>query len=355
MKYIVGSLGLLIIPIIVRAALMYLSFPKKAEKGKVYLPKFIAVLGIITSAVFLVPTVITAFTDESVWLTVIFLFFSLAGAAIIVAFINCRVEYDENGFTHKNFLGIKRKYSYDDVTHIREDMHEDRIIAGGHKIMIDEFAVGGAEFIGFVRKQYRKRHDGLPLQTIKKDRHDIFNGNVYDAGGFVFVYILVGALILFGFVSVVSVILFSHSTPENTTEQKVVIDSSYTDGDEFVLTSRDGEMYKILYWDEIQDIDAVQKICTDTSEVTVYSDKITEKKNDSYYSVKAIKSGAEYILTFDETNRLRQKNLMPAIFFLTGLVLLWGLFVFFSVIVGRNPKKYKRFVKLFFRPEYIKK
>ena len=355
MKYLIRALGFLIVPIIVNAVLKYISTPKKSEKGKVYLPKFYALLGIIASAVFLIPTLITAFTNESVWLSLGFLAFSLLGAVLIIAFINCRVEYDENGFTHRNFLGIKRTFTYDDVTHIREDMHEDCIFAGKHKIMIDGFAVGGAEFIGFVRKQYRKRHDGLPLPIIKKAKHDIFGGNVYDAGGFVFVYILLSVIILIFGIIIAYNIWLNPSTAKNTVEQTVIFEEAVPEDDKLVMTSSQGEVYKIFYYDDLSDAERIENLCDGISEVTVYSQHVTPEKAPDYMSLKAIKSGEDYILTFDETNRINTKNQTPIIIIPIVFALLWGLFVFLSIKVGRNPKKYKRFVKLFFKPEYIKK
>ncbi|MBP3333641.1 MAG: hypothetical protein J6M35_06295, partial [Clostridia bacterium] len=116
MEYIVRGLSFLIIPIIVSGVLAFLRQPKKAEKEKVYLPKFFVILGLITSTIFLIPTLITAFLDEPIWVPILFLAFSLLGASFIIAFVNCRVSYDEDGFVAKNFFGVKRKFTYDQVT-----------------------------------------------------------------------------------------------------------------------------------------------------------------------------------------------------------------------------------------------
>ena len=51
MKHIIRGLSFLIIPIIVSGVLSFLRQPKKAEKGKVYLPKFFVILGLISSTV----------------------------------------------------------------------------------------------------------------------------------------------------------------------------------------------------------------------------------------------------------------------------------------------------------------
>jgi len=150
MEYIIRGLSFFIIPIIVSGVLAFLRQPKKAEKGKVHLPKFFVILGLITSTFFLIPTFITAFLDEPIWLPIGFFALSLLGAIFIIAFVNCRVFYDEDGFVVKNFFGIKRKFTYDQVTAIKEGMHEDYIYMGKRKVMIDAFAVGGIEFVVIV-------------------------------------------------------------------------------------------------------------------------------------------------------------------------------------------------------------
>ena len=106
MEYVVRGLGFLIIPIIVNGVLSLLMHPKKAEKGKVYLPKFFVIIGLIISIFFLIPTIITAFSDEPIWVPLFFLALSLLGTSFIIAFINCRITYDENGFIVKNFFGV---------------------------------------------------------------------------------------------------------------------------------------------------------------------------------------------------------------------------------------------------------
>lgn len=152
MEYIIRGLSFFIMPIIVSGVLAFLRQLKKAERGKVYLPKIFVILGLITSTIFFIPTIITAFSDEPIWIPILFFILSLLGTCFIIAFVNCRVSYDEDGFVAKNFFGIKRKFTYDQVTAIKENMHEDYIYLGKRKVMIDEVSVGGIEFIAYVRK-----------------------------------------------------------------------------------------------------------------------------------------------------------------------------------------------------------
>jgi len=155
MKYVISGLTLLLIYIVVNSILGHLKQPKQTENGKVHFPKFFMILGVITFVVFLIPTVITAFLDIPLFVPVIFLLFSLLGMSLIVAFINCRISYDQNGFVHKNFFGIKRQFTYDQVTAIRKSAHEKYIYVGKKRLMIDELMMGGYDFVEFVEKKYK--------------------------------------------------------------------------------------------------------------------------------------------------------------------------------------------------------
>jgi hypothetical protein len=302
MEYIVRGLSFLIIPIIVSGVLAFLRQPKKAEKGKVYLPKFFVILGLITSTFFLIPTLITAFSDEPIWVPILLFAFSLLGASFIIAFVNCRVTYDEDGFVAKNFFGVKRKFTYDQVTAIKENMHEDYIYIGKRKVMIDEFSVGGIEFIAYVRKRYRTLHEGQALPKIHKTKHDIFNGNVDDVFGFMFAYIMIGVVIVAFAIFLVWCIYFTPNTVANTVEQQVTFTSCTTKGDEIVLTSSDNKLYKIRFMEDGFDSTKIKAISDGKTVVKTYSKEVTPDDEKNYYSIKAILLDDTYLLSFDETS-----------------------------------------------------
>lgn len=77
---------------------------------------------------------------------------SLLGMSLVVAFVNCRISYDEERFVAKSFLGIKREFTYDQVTTIKEGLHEDYIYIGKHRVMIDEVSIGGVDLLSSLRE-----------------------------------------------------------------------------------------------------------------------------------------------------------------------------------------------------------
>ena len=355
MEYAVRALGFLLIPVIVSGLLAVLRQPKKAKQGEVHLPALLAIIGIVGCAAFLIPTIITAFTEPKPWISLAFLAFSLLGASLIVAFINCRVSYDRDGFVAKNFWGIKRKYTYDQVTGIKEGIHENYLFIGKRKVMIDELAVGGAEFIGFVRKQYRTTHNGRALPVIRKTKGDIFNGNVEDVFGFMFAYISVSVLILVTMAILVWYVFLTPSSVANTEERQASFESYTVEKTVIRLSASDDRIYSVRTVGKDYDVDRIKALCDSETVYTVYVKEVTPDDGEEYYSVKAIRYEDSYILSFEETNTRHRQEYWVLPLFPLGFALMWGIYVFFSIKVGRNPKKYsKRVIGLFFKDGYVK-
>lgn len=353
MEHIIRILTFALIPIIVNGVFVFLRQPKTAEKGKVHLPKFFAILGTITSTIFLIPTIITAFSDEDIWVPIVFLVFSLLGATLIIAFMNCRISYDEDSFVAKTFFGIKRKVSYDQVTAIKENMHETYIYIGKRRVMVDEFSIGGKEFINLVKKKYRTLHNGQSLPEITKTKKDIFNGHVNDAAGFYVVYGMVSVLLV-GFIVFLVCDICIPKNVNNTVEQTVTFKAYDVKEDEVILTSADENIYKIQYAAEQINIQEIKSICNGESKVTTYSKEVTPDDEEDFYSIKAIKYNDSYLLSFEEESQLYRQESWPIVALFLFILLIWVAFIVASIVVGRNPQKFsKKVVKMFFKDGYI--
>ena len=355
MRHIIRSLTSFLQPILVNGILGWMGQPQKAEKGKVYLHKFLAFMGIVGSALFLILTIFSVFLDEPLWVPIVFLALASLSASLLIGFTNCRIFYDEEGFVAKNFLGIKRKFTYDQVTAIRENLRESYIYIGKSRVMVDGLSVGRIEFITQVKKKYKTIHAGQNLPKLQKTKNDLFNGNVADAGGMLFAYILLAILSIGCVIFTVVYTYFSPSTTSNTIEQSVSFISCCANQEEVVLTSADKQRYVIRFIDEQFDPSAVQAICDGKTVVSAYSKEVTPDDADDYYSVKAIVHNGSYLLTFEETNRFHSQEYWPLIMISSGMLLFWGGFIAISIVVARNPRKFsKRFVRLFFKDGYIK-
>lgn len=348
-------MGIILISVLVRGFYIVLNNPKSPEKGKVYLPKIFCILGIVCSVIALLPAIITLVGDYELWVVIVYFIFSLLGVVLIIAFCNCRITYDEQHFVVKNFFGVKRSFTYDEVVSIRENMHETFLYTSKCKVMVDEYSIGGTEFLTYVKKRYRQSHNGQSLPKIYKTKHDIFNGNVYDAGGFVFAYILMFIVLLGSLVAFINYIYFSPSNADNTIKQTICFDSYESTDSTIVLKSSNNLIYNISYNEEEFDADAIKNICDGESYVTVYSKMITPDDEEDYYSVQAIACGDIFLLSFEQTNRWHIQESWFIIVFISVVLCLWVIYVVFSIVVGRNPQKYgRKIIKLFFQDGYVR-
>ena len=57
--------------------------------------------------------------DSNPWVAMGFLVFVLMGVSLILAWINYRIWYDSSGFIIRNVLGVRRDYTYSDITGLR--------------------------------------------------------------------------------------------------------------------------------------------------------------------------------------------------------------------------------------------
>lgn len=356
MQYFIRGLSFFLTAIVINGLLNYWRHPKNVEEGNVCLPRSFAVLGAVASAVFLIPAFITAFSDQAdLWVPILFLLLASLGAVAVIAFVNCRISYDEDGFVSRNFFGIKRTVTYEQVTAIRENKNETFLYIGKRRILVDRIAVGGYEFIKLVKKKYRTLHGGQYLPRVTKVKGDIFKGNIHDPGSFLFVYILVAVVMIGVLIFTVCHTYFSPSTANNTEEHGVSFVSCESGDGELILTPAKGRLYKIRFIEEPFDAEKIRALCDGEQTVTVYCEEITPDDEEAYYSVKAILQDGVYLLTFEQTNQWHRDEYGLLVVFAAGLCLLWGLFVAASIVVGRNPKKFsKRVIRAFFKNEYVR-
>jgi hypothetical protein len=90
--------------------------------------------------------------------------------------------------------------------------------------------------------------------------------------------------------------------------------------------------------------------------MTVYVEEIFPDHEEPYFFVYAIEHHSNYLLSFDQTNAWHRKEYAPLIPITVVLLLLFASAIVGSIIVGRNPKKYKKWVvRLFFKDYSVKR
>jgi hypothetical protein len=330
----------------------------RSTKGRVHLPGLFAWIGGVCGGLFLIPTVAILFTDESPWLSIVFLCFSLLGGSLSLGYLNCRITYDTERFTHKNIFGIKRTYTYDQITGLKEGTHEDVLYMGRRFAMIDEYAEGNTDFLLMAKKRYHALSGGRPIPRVKPRIPDVFNGHVEGGTGLLVVYGFLGLLCLGFLCFMIAYVYFMPPAAASCERHETVLERGEMRGDTLYLypaaSGEDGLHYAVRFLDDEVDTDAIRAACDGQTAVTVYVKRVTPKHGDPYYAVKALSAGDTVLLTFEDSQRLHQNEYWPLIPFMGLFTLLWAVFVVFSIRVGRHPERYsKRVIRLFFKEGYV--
>ncbi len=353
--YILRALALFLTPLILSAILAGVQKQKHTKDGEVHLPIAFLIIGIIASLVCLIPAVLVTFSDEPAWLSAVFMVFSLEGGILILGFINCRIRYDNNGFVYKNLFGVKRSATYDQVTAIKENLHEKYIYMGDRRVMIDKFSVNGTDFINLVEEKYRDLHDGKILPRIRKTKHDLFNGNITDPSTFIALFIIVGVSLL-GLMGTTVARMYMPYTSENTVKKTVVFNSYILYENSIQLFSEYNDIYSIDSLHEHLTDQEIDELCNEYRIYTAYCEENSSKRSETDYNIIALSYDDHYLISFDETNASDRQFNTVILLVLAGCLLLWIMYFVVAVIVGRNPKKFKlTFVRLFFnRKQYLR-
>lgn len=340
----------LIVPLIVSFSLI-IAKKEKVKENRVVLSKTILVIGLICMLAFLIPAVIISFSYKSIGAFVALSCFSALGGIMVLGYINCRIWYDDEGFIVKNILGIKRKYSYHDISGIKYNEHETYLYTEKRRVLIDEFALGNLSFISFAQKKYNEIFGEAIPRVSKKSKGDIFNGNIYNPTQFIVVYaIMYGAILAFT-VFLCWGIFFSPTN--DSTQVQTSFESCYIDDGDLVLKSVDSDVYRVLYIPDDYNNEAIQTVCRSGAKITLEVEYITPKDNEPYYEVISISDGDNIILSKDETRVFKRNGSLPIFIVPAVFFAFWTIHVVLSVIVGRNPQKYKKYVKWFFRPKHL--
>lgn len=329
-----------------------ISSPRKLEKGLVMQPKAYSYIGTVCGLLFLVPAVICAFqTDNDVYASLCFLAFDLLCAILVIAYMSSSITYDEFSFTYRDFWGRDFRYDYSEITSIDENSMDVVLRVDKKKISVDMMSRGFADFLHTANKGYRRYHKkGIPPPDREKD---LFHGNIRGTDELILGYSIGSVVILVVVIFLIALPFIEYDESDTELRELSFVSYRYDDNDIFFEAS-DGFEYELRNPDESTDVASVIALCESGEELSLYCRRVTPKRRDNYYNIKAIKVGDEFILTFDETNRLERNSNMFGIPFAIGFLIYWIVTVVMTVVVGRNPAKYKKLVPLFFRKGQIR-
>ena len=178
------------------------ALPRQKEKpNTVELPRWMLILGLAVGLPTLAASLFLLLRGERVG-SIVCLCMALLSGSLVLAYCNCRIFYDKDGFTAKSFFGSAHRYTYGDVSSIQGRQKDIKLFVGKRTIRLDALAVGRDHFLTFSKKQYRKQHGGRSIPAVRPGsgvRGDLFRGNLENTEGFVFAYVVLPIIFLIVF------------------------------------------------------------------------------------------------------------------------------------------------------------
>lgn len=319
------------------------------DSRQVSLSPLLLLAGSISGGLFCVlVTVFGLIGPPSIILWLVFEAFALLGFALLLGYCNETVVYDEECFTAKNWLGIKRTYSYADISGIRQRGADTILYCGRRRIRLDSMALNAQSFIKHADAcHFRQFQKHIPKITKK----DPMRGNLDTPWLYLFMFLFeIVAGLLFIFLSVYGLRPAEDSLPSDAFELRtsfVSWERVNKDDGTLVLNAAGYEKPFKLSWLSGFEVSVPdpEYLCGGT-EFTVF---VEEGKTE--YRIRAISTADKRLLlsAYDCNTAYRNTQFWPCI----GLIVFFFLIIVYAVLgimVGRHPDRFPEwFRKLFFQ------
>ncbi|MBE6763757.1 MAG: hypothetical protein E7553_05310 [Ruminococcaceae bacterium] len=354
MKLVLLIAAYILIPIVTKIWMERVLQSYKTQNGLVSYRPYVWIVGVVCAVFFVVLGCWSALSEQPViWATIFFFAFALLGISLIVAYVRCRIGYDQTTFTVVGFWGRARTFSYKDITAVYTKSTGVVLYCGEQRVWVENIASGSKEFVDMANAQYKAYHGGLsiPKAVPKKD---IFNGHIRDPWEFVIVYSLLFSLLLVMLILTTVFLLKTHDE-SNTLRMECSFTSCSSEEQQLVFLSREGDTYKMEYVPEDYPIGKLKALCDGQTPLVVYVRDVTPDDDEPYYGIEQIQVGDTVVLSFEENQEYYwQMSGRMVLIAVISIALLGWLVIAFAIKIGRNPSKYPRWVvRLFYKDGYV--
>lgn len=270
----------------------------------------------------------------------------------IWAWYSEKIWYDEDSFVVRNFWMVKKKYSYTDITgYYTSDVFY--FIMEKKKIPVNTLIEGGWEFMETARRKYAEANNGESIPEASKLPGDIFNGHITGANDIIFVAVL---LVAFG----VGTLIYVHIPPSGMTSEHFegTARGVQADGEKLTFYVKGEEAPFIIkdFREYGQSMDMIWDIPAKFTKVFVDAEYVASSNgNPGYYCVYNMsdENGNVYV-TFDKAWELEKERRKGGDIIIGIILIVLVICGTVCVVAGRNPRKYRRLVRLCFKKENIR-
>ena len=358
MRYFAGAVVALSALLTLAGSIALFIRPREKQRRLVCLPKLFLAIGVLGTALFLIPAVILLVRGDDMLSMWAFLTFSMLDTSLTTAWFNCRIWYDAEGFTAKNFWGIRRTYTYKDIRAIQEESDAKLYMIKG-VVRIDHYAGGREDFLSFAKAQYKKNHNGHAAPRTLPGKNSSQRSRLRNTDELIVLYVL---LLLF-FVFYFALISQDRAEISNKTaeglEKRTISVERYESVDGYVRLYEAGTAgyYRISKAEYLlPDMEAFYGACRNSGHFYVLVEA-SEGNNGAFFEIWELtgENGEKYY-SFEDRHELDYKSI-------DGLYVFFGLMAFVALVVfpglliyaGRHPEKFgQKFIKNVIGERYIR-
>lgn len=316
----------------------------------VALPKAMPWIGAVCSLIFLIIAWAAEVEDGSFGLLLCFGFFALLGMFLMLGWKNCMIYYDEDGFTRKNFFGMKRCFTYGEVTAWRlnrSNPMECYLFAAGKKITFNMISDNGTAFFFAVCEGYRRTHGNraLPDQSKELKEKGGFRAHVHNSGEFLGIFIML-VLFIAGCAVFVGVLMIQPLDETDGQAYSVSFSSWSIEEDELVLSAEGMDIpFKVGGYEKyLSHLEELKEKCDGSTVFSVIADSVDPKDGDPYYKVYSMTSEDVVYRSFEDSTAYKREDL-PLVMCVFGAILLFILaFAGLMYVVGSHPERFPEWV-----------
>ena len=310
----------------------------------VYLPFYLAGVGIVCGTILGVPTMACAADQD--WLFAFFGLVVLACDSMMAAYLNCVIHYDEKGFVSKNILGFCRSCAYAEVEGIRSG-RDNRIYFRRHVALVDGISKGSDRFLDALERGYHKANGTwIPVYMRKWDP---MNGHLDYPWFYFILWISMGVL------SVAMIVLAIYSVTVDTDPAKLVIRTvqfcgyDTYDGTLRLYVEGKEEPYLIDYYEDYGEaLPSPEQLCDGKTYI------IGTGKNSRSLDLLQDENGKAHITPERERQIYRDHQSVAAWCCVCGFAFVaWVCYM--GIAVARHPERYsEKMRRLFYKDGYLR-
>lgn len=329
------------------------------------------IFGLIFGIPFTVLFVLSVIFSWDFLLGITFFGFSLLGLSLVTACCNCRIyyNYSKQYFESINFLGIKKRYDYTDITGFSKGKKDAVIYTSKGKIHIDGSADGKEQFLRFAKKQYRKNHNGVTEYMNSGRQVDFFHGNIENPGEFILIFFMILAYIVGGAVWL-TIIAFQPTEKSELKKAEIVFsDYKCEDSDLILLTDKVNETDDLIsaaessslkkwhiydYKKYTENTGLLLSAAENAESFTVLYKPVTPDDEPDYNHIYSLTgSDGTVYLTIENADAQQRLDFLPILGIFGAFALLLIAFAAFFTHIVRNAPDHPKLMRYLVKESYI--